>query len=79
MLSRTSHPDSLLNEALDWVVRLRVGKPTSSDVEALRRWRQQGLAHEEAFKRAARLLRNVGTAAQEIADEGREAGVAAVF
>jgi transmembrane sensor len=79
MLSRTSDPDPLLNEALHWAVRLRAGEPTRGDVEVLQRWRQQGRAHEEAFKKAARLLRNAGATAQELADEGHEAGVAAVF
>jgi transmembrane sensor len=79
MLSRTSDPDTLLNEALDRVVRLRAGEPTRGDVEALQRWRQQSAAHDEAFKKAARLLRNAGAAAQELADEGCEAGVAPVL
>jgi transmembrane sensor len=79
MLSRTSDPDPLLNEALDRVVRLRAGEPTRGGVEALQRWRQQSAAHDEAFKKAARLLRNAGAAAQELADEGCEAGVAPVL
>jgi transmembrane sensor len=67
--TRTSEPDPLLDEALDWVVRLKTGEPTRADVEALQRWRRQSVGHEEAFKKAARLLRNAGIAARELADE----------
>lgn len=63
-----SEPDALVDEALDWVVRLKTGEPTRADVEALQRWRERSPAHEEAFKKAARLFRQAGTAAQELAD-----------
>ncbi|HVQ67637.1 MAG TPA: FecR domain-containing protein [Bradyrhizobium sp.] len=65
----TAEPDALLEEALDWVARLKSGAPTKADVEALQRWRQQSLAHEEAFKKAARIFRNAGIAAGELADQ----------
>jgi transmembrane sensor len=61
--------DALLDEALDWIVRLKTGAPTRADVEALQRWRQQSLAHEEAFKKAARIFRNATIAAGELADQ----------
>jgi transmembrane sensor len=61
--------DALLNEALDWVARLKAGAPTRADVEALQRWREQSLAHEEAFRKAARIFRNAGIAAGELADQ----------
>src|SRR3981081_1063818 len=79
MPSRISDPDPLLNEALDWVVRLKTGETTRGDVEALQRWRQQSPTHEEAFKKAARLFRNAGTAARELANEQRVADVAPVL
>jgi transmembrane sensor len=66
---RTSESDPLLDEALDWVVRLKAGAPTRADVDALQRWRAQSPAHEEAFRKAARLLRTASVAAQELADE----------
>jgi transmembrane sensor len=79
MPSRISDPDPLLNEALDWVVRLKTGETIRGDVEALQRWRQQSPTHEEAFKKAARLFRNAGTAARELANEQRVADVAPVL
>ncbi|QOZ37162.1 iron dicitrate transport regulator FecR [Bradyrhizobium sp. CCBAU 53421] len=67
--TRTSGPDPLLDEALDWVVRLKAGAPTRADVDALQRWRAQSPAHEDAFRAAARLLRSASAAAKELADE----------
>lgn len=64
-----SEPDALVDQALDWVVRLKTGEPTRADVDALQRWRLQSPAHEEAFKTAARIFRAAGTAAQELAAE----------
>ncbi len=63
-----SESEVLLNEALDWVVRLKTGEPTRADIEALQRWRRQSVAHEEAFKKAARVFRHAGIAADELAD-----------
>jgi transmembrane sensor len=79
MPTRIPDPDPLLNEALDWVVRLKTGEPTRGDVEALQQWRQQSPAHEEAFKTAARLLRNAGIAASELADDQHVADIASVL
>ncbi|MBB5048285.1 transmembrane sensor [Rhodopseudomonas rhenobacensis] len=58
-----------MDEALDWVVRLKTGAPTRADVDALQRWRQQSDAHEQAFKSAARILRHAGIAAQRFSSE----------
>jgi transmembrane sensor len=58
-----------LEQALDWIVRLKTGEPTRADVEALQCWRAQGAAHEEAFKEAARIFRHAGIAARELADQ----------
>jgi transmembrane sensor len=63
----THKPDALLDEALDWVVKLKTGEPTRQDIEALQRWRGQSAAHEAAFKEAARLFRHAGIAARELA------------
>jgi transmembrane sensor len=68
-INETSEPDALLREALDWIVRLKAGEPTRADVEALQRWRQQSVAHEAAFKEAARVFRHAGIAASELAAE----------
>jgi len=64
-----SEPDLLLDEALDWVVRLKAGEPTRADIDALQIWRDQSPGHEAAFKKAARLLRHAAIAAQELADQ----------
>lgn len=74
--TRTSEPDPLLDEALDWVVRLKTGTPTRADVDLLQRWRRQSPAHEEAFRTAARLFRSARTAAQELVEERASGGVA---
>jgi transmembrane sensor len=68
--------DVLLHEALDRVARLKAGAPTRADVEALARWREQSPAHEEAFRKAARLFRNAGVAADELAGQARSIDVA---
>jgi transmembrane sensor len=60
-------PDALLDEALDWIVRLKTGDPTRADVEVLQRWREQSVAHEEAFKKAAAIYRHASIAARELA------------
>nr|WP_283812753.1 DUF4880 domain-containing protein [Bradyrhizobium tropiciagri] len=59
----------MLDEALDWVARLKAGAPTRADVDALQTWRAQSPAHEDAFRKAARLLRTATIAAQELAGE----------
>jgi transmembrane sensor len=61
-------PDALLDEALDWIVRLKTGEPTGLDVEALQRWRGQSAAHEAAFRKAAGIYRHARIAARELAD-----------
>lgn len=61
-------PDLLLQEAIEWVVRLKAGQPTRADADALMQWRGQSPAHEDAFKKAVRQFRNAGTAARELAD-----------
>ena len=67
--SDTDQHDALLQEALDWVARLKSGSPVRADVDALQRWRQQSPAHEQAFRKAARIFRNAGVAASELADQ----------
>lgn len=63
-------PESdLLDEALDWVVRLKAGAPTRTDVDALQQWRAQSPEHEAAFREAAGLLRTATIAAKELASE----------
>ncbi|MCA6116434.1 DUF4880 domain-containing protein [Bradyrhizobium sp. WSM 1738] len=73
--SDTPERDALLDEALDWVVRLKTGAPTRADIDALQRWREQSPAHEKAFKKAARLFRDAGIAARELDDRPEATGV----
>jgi transmembrane sensor len=61
--------DPLTREAIDWVVRLRSGRATTDDAEALQRWRRQSPAHEEAFARAVKLWRDFRTVAEGSPDE----------
>jgi transmembrane sensor len=68
----TREPDALLDEALDWIVRLKTGEPTRVDVEAVQRWREQSAAHEAAFKKAAGIYRHASIAARELADQSNE-------
>ena len=67
--TETPEQESLLNDALDWIVRLKAGEPTRADVEAFKLWRSQDPAHEEALKTAVRVWRNAGQAAQALAEE----------
>ena len=64
-----SGDDPLLDEALGWVVRLKGGEATRADLDALQNWRRQSEAHEQAFKAAVRVYRQVETAAKELSVE----------
>jgi transmembrane sensor len=57
--------DPLTDQALDWVLLLRSGRATIADAAALNAWRQQSPEHEEAFRAAARLWRDLRTVAAE--------------
>lgn len=70
--------DALLEQALDWIVRLKTGEPTRADVEALQCWRAQSADHEEAFKEAARIFRHAGIAARELAEPAAIEGAGAL-
>jgi transmembrane sensor len=67
--SEMSELDPLLDQALDWIVRLKTGEPTKDDVEAFQRWCNQSPAHQEAYRTAARVWRNAGIAAKELGTE----------
>lgn len=67
MTERNDQPpetDPLTREAIAWVVRLTSGEATVADAEEVKRWRAQSSAHEEAFRRAAKLWRGFGDAAR---------------
>jgi transmembrane sensor len=82
-MSNSDHSDQadpVLDEALDWIIRLKVGQPTSVDVAAFQLWRAQSPSHEEALKDAARIWRHACVAADELVKEqAGEAGHLALF
>ncbi|WP_245476760.1 FecR domain-containing protein [Bradyrhizobium sp. Leo170] len=73
--NRPPKSNPLLDEALDWVVRLKTDEPTRADVDALQRWRDQSQAHDAAFKKAVQLFRMASVAARELADEQQASDV----
>lgn len=60
--------DPLMRAAIAWVVRLRSGEATKGDLEELRAWRAQSPEHEEAFRQAALLWRDLKLAADQVAE-----------
>lgn len=63
-VDQTPDDDPLAREAIAWVVRLTSGEATTVDAAELRRWRARSPAHEDAYRRAVRLWKNMGKAAQ---------------
>ncbi|MDQ8731863.1 FecR domain-containing protein [Bradyrhizobium sp. LHD-71] len=55
-----SEADVLKRDARRWVRRLASGEATTTDADALKRWRQQGPAHEAAFAEAIRVWKSLG-------------------
>jgi transmembrane sensor len=75
----TLEPETLLDEAIAWIVHLKTGEPTGADIQALERWRGQSSAHEAAFKRAALIDRHAGIVAGKLtapSHQSRTAGSA---
>ncbi|WP_083931576.1 DUF4880 domain-containing protein [Methyloferula stellata] len=64
-------------EALDWIVVLKAGWPTWSDIDDCRAWRARSPDHEESFRRAALLWRQLRVAARELRDEEKRRAVGA--
>lgn len=62
--------DPLLRDALAWVVRLRSGEVSKTDLAAIRQWRSQSAEHEEAFRQAALLWRDLKVTADAITEHG---------
>jgi transmembrane sensor len=63
---QTPRIDPLVDEALDWVLLLRSGRATTADAQALQSWRDASPDHEQAFREAARLLRDLRDMAGEL-------------
>jgi transmembrane sensor len=68
LLPESPGPDPLLDEAIAWIVRLKTGEPTRADILEFERWRGQSAAHEQAFKRAARIHRHAGIVARKLTE-----------
>jgi transmembrane sensor len=56
----SSEADLLKRDARRWVTQLVSGEATTTDAEALKRWRQQSAAHEAAYVEAIRLWSSLG-------------------
>lgn len=54
--------EALRREATAWIVRITSGKATTDDAGALQQWRARSDAHEQAFRDAARLWKQLGRA-----------------
>ncbi|AYD04552.1 FecR family protein [Neorhizobium sp. NCHU2750] len=60
--------EALKKEAMAWIVRLTSGEATTDDRDALMRWRARSPIHEEAFREATRLWKNMGPALSHYAE-----------
>jgi transmembrane sensor len=67
----TDHPQggdtAVKDQARAWVMRLTSGKATIEDAEELRRWRDENIAHRQAFAEAKLLWETLGPSAEEVA------------
>ncbi|WP_291693286.1 DUF4880 domain-containing protein [Bradyrhizobium sp.] len=63
--------DPLLRQAIAWVIRLNSGTATADDAAAFELWRSRSPEHEDAFRDAVRLWRNVGDATRQLGAESR--------
>ena len=59
-------PDVLDREAHRWVTQLVSGEASTTDADAIKRWRNQSPAHEAAFIAAIRQWRDFGVAGQRL-------------
>jgi transmembrane sensor len=60
---------ALLREGIDWIVRLRSGSATQSDLEAWRAWQARSPAHAKAFREALRLRSRLQAAGQQMLEQ----------
>jgi transmembrane sensor len=58
--------DEVKDQATAWLMLLTSGNATAADAEALRRWREQSRAHQEAFAEAKLFWQVLGPAATEV-------------
>ncbi len=61
-------PDTTSREALAWVERLKSGRMTLADRDALRRWQRQNPAHAQALAEATVLMRLVAEASEGLTE-----------
>ena len=65
----TPEINPLIEEGLQWIARLKSGVATRGDLDELAAWRAQSEAHDQAFKTAARIFRQAGIAAGNLAEK----------
>ncbi|AZG11768.1 iron dicitrate transport regulator FecR [Pigmentiphaga sp. H8] len=58
--------DAVLQQARAWARRLAVGRPTTADAEALRRWCAQSAVHAQMWRRASAEWRDMGEVLQTV-------------
>lgn len=63
--------DTLDREAHRWLMLLLSGDASTADADALRLWRRQSAAHEDAFTRARKRWRDYGRAGQALRAKGK--------
>ncbi|MCK9913003.1 FecR domain-containing protein [Microbacteriaceae bacterium K1510] len=63
--------ERLDREAHRWVAQLVSGEASTTDAEALKQWRQQSTAHEQAFVAATRQWKDFGPAGKALLEQGR--------
>lgn len=68
---RHDGPELLEREAHRWVTQLVSGEATTADAEALRQWRRQSPAHEQAFVTATSRWRSFGPVGESLLAEGQ--------
>lgn len=63
-MSEGAHPQAALARAAEaWVITLTSGDATRADADALAAWRTESPEHDAAFRRAARVWKDLGEAA----------------
>lgn len=76
---RIGAPDAEGREALAWVERLRSGRMTVADSEALRDWRRQSPAHAQALAEASVMMRLVSDVSEGFSSADTVAAAAVSF
>jgi transmembrane sensor len=71
--------DALEDEAFEWLTRLTSGEVTTSELQALARWRAQSPLNEMAFVEAGKLWHSIKPAVETVAQQDRNVARSVVF